>query len=67
MSAMQALEKAINAAGGLSKLAKMLEVKPQVVHNWRVRGIPAERVLDIERATGVPRNKLRSDLYPERA
>lgn len=61
---MQAIEKAINAAGGLSKLADLLNVKPQVVHNWRSRGIPAERVLEVERVTGIPRHKLRSDLYP---
>lgn len=65
---MQAIEKAITAAGGLSKLADLLDVKPQVVHNWRSRGVPAERVLEVERVTGVSRHQLRSDLYPrERA
>jgi DNA-binding transcriptional regulator YdaS (Cro superfamily) len=26
--------------------------------------LPAERVLDIERVTGIPRHELRPDLYP---
>lgn len=32
---------------------------------WKNRGrIPALRVLDVERATGIPRYKIRPDLYP---
>jgi len=63
---MSAIKKAIRAAGGLSLLAAKLDVTPQVVVNWRKRGIPAERVLDIERATEgkVTRFQLRPDLYP---
>ena len=66
-----ALEKAIRAAGGLTALAEKLEVRPQAVHNWRTRGVPAERVLEIEKATvgdggdpAVTRHDLRPDLYP---
>lgn len=65
------LERAIGAAGGLTKLADKMKVSPQVVANWRSRGIPAERVLELERATadeaGMPqvtRHELRPDLYP---
>ena len=68
------LERAIKLAGGLAKLAEKMEVTPQVIHNWRHRGIPAERVLEIERATldeaGIPkvsRHDLRPDLYPREA
>lgn len=68
---MNALQAAIDAAGTLTELARRLNVTPQVVSNWRSRGIPAERVLDVERATanddGVPmvtRHQLRPDLYP---
>ena len=64
---MEPIERAIEQAGGLSKLADLLKVKPQVVHNWRSRGIPAERVLEIEAATGIERHELRSDLYPKEA
>jgi len=67
-----ALLKAIELAGGLSALARAINVKPQVVANWKRRGVPAERVLDLERATvdaatGAPRvtrSDLRPDLYP---
>jgi DNA-binding transcriptional regulator YdaS (Cro superfamily) len=72
---MEAIERAISAAGGLSKLANRLGVKPQVIHNWRARGVPAERVLDLEAATVDPetgrpqvtRHQLRCDLYPVEA
>jgi DNA-binding transcriptional regulator YdaS (Cro superfamily) len=71
---MNALERAIEAAGGLTKLAAKLEVSPQVIVNWRKRNnVPAPRVLDVEaacvdEATGEPRvtrHDLRPDLYPD--
>lgn len=70
---MKALERAIEVAGGLTKLADRLEVSPQVIVNWRKRGnVPPDRVLAIEAATvdadsGLPavtRHDLRPDLYP---
>ena len=70
---MECLEKAINAVGGLSKLAEKLEVSPQVIVNWRKRGrVPPDRVLALEAATvdqvtgrpRVTRQELRPDLYP---
>ena len=69
---MGALERAIEAVGSLTELAKRLEVSPQVIVNWRNRGIPAERVLEVEKATlddstgepRVTRYDLRPDLYP---
>ena len=57
------LEKAIKAAGSSVKLAAMLGVKYQSIQYWK-RRIPAERVLEIERVTGVSRHELRPDLYP---
>lgn len=64
---MTPLDKAIEQAGGLSVLAGRIGASPQAVLNWRKRGIPAERVLDIEKATDghVSRHELRGDLYPE--
>jgi len=67
---MTALERAIAKVGGVVELARLIKSTPQVVVNWRKRGIPAKRVLDIERATEgkVTRHQLRPDLYPiERA
>jgi DNA-binding transcriptional regulator YdaS (Cro superfamily) len=46
-----AIVRAIIAVGGPAKLAACLEVTPQVVINWRKRGVPAERCPAIERAT----------------
>lgn len=37
---MEILEIAIKAAGGVGKLAYILDVKQNVVSNWRVRGVP---------------------------
>lgn len=61
-----AIQKAALAAGGQSALARSLNVTPQAVQKMCASGrVPAERVLDIERVTGVGRTELRPDLYPE--
>lgn len=58
------IDRAIKAAGGLGALAKTIGVSPQAVDKWRRKGVPAERVLAIEAATGVSRHDLRPDVYP---
>lgn len=59
----KALTKAKEIAGGNVGLAKKLGgLTPQAVSQWR--RVPVERVLDVERATGVPRHELRPDIYP---
>lgn len=60
-----AIQKAAKAAGGQSALARSLKVTPQAVQKMCATGrVPAERVLDIERLTGIGRSELRPDLYP---
>jgi DNA-binding transcriptional regulator YdaS (Cro superfamily) len=62
---MRVMERIIKAAGGQSELARRLDIRQQSVYQWVVRGrVPAERVLDVERITGVPRHQIRPDLYP---
>lgn len=62
---MSSVQVAIDAAGGQAALARMIGIKRVSVHQWKTRGvIPAERVLAVEQATGVPRHVLRPDLYP---
>jgi Bacterial toxin YdaS len=53
--------KAIRAGGGQSALARALKINRQAIHRWT--RIPADRILEIERVTGVPREELRPDLY----
>ena len=45
------LDRASDIIGGTTKLAAAIGVTAQVVSNWRVRGVPAERCPDIELAT----------------
>ncbi len=56
------LERAIDAAGGLTKLAASLGITKQAVLQWEE--VPPLRVLAVERASGVSRHELRPDLYP---
>jgi DNA-binding transcriptional regulator YdaS (Cro superfamily) len=60
----EALQLAIDAAGGLRALARRLEISAPSIIGWRTGGVPAERVLPIEKETGVSRHFLRPDIYP---
>jgi DNA-binding transcriptional regulator YdaS (Cro superfamily) len=46
-----------------AELARRLgNITSQAISQWR--RIPAERVLEVERVTGIPRHELRPDIYP---
>jgi TorA maturation chaperone TorD len=57
------VEKAVQAAGGASALARALGISQPAISSWK--RIPAERVLAIESITGISRSELRPDLYPQ--
>ncbi|WP_354250585.1 YdaS family helix-turn-helix protein [Bradyrhizobium sp. LA3.X] len=60
-AALDEAKRAVRGSTGLSRALKG-EITPQAVSQWKQ--VPAERVLDVERATGVSRHRLRPDLYP---
>lgn len=53
---------AAEKAGGIVKLSLALGLSRGAASQWR--RIPAERVLEVERLTGLAREILRPDLYP---
>ena len=53
---------AIAVTKGVAALARALRINVTSVYAWR--RVPRGRVLAIENATGIPRNRLRPDLYP---
>ncbi len=57
----QGLNEAIRAAGGVSELARRIGISQPSISNWN--RIPAERVVEVEAATGIERVVLRPDLY----
>lgn len=48
----------------LALLASLVGIDKATATRWAQRRIPAERVLEVERLTGVPRHELRPDIYP---
>lgn len=58
------IELAIEAAGSGAELARRIGVTQQAVAAWAAeKTIPPRRVLDVERATGVPRRVLAPELF----
>lgn len=47
----------------LVDLAREIKVDKATVTRWAKKRIPAERVLDVERLTGISKEELRPDLY----
>lgn len=60
--AQEALDLAKMAVGG-AEIARAVGVSAPAVSQWTV--CPAERVLAVEKATGVSRHLLRPDIYPK--
>ncbi len=62
---MTELDKAIAAAGGVSKLAALVGLLPMAITQWKKRGVPAERCIQVEAAVGGATNryKLRPDVF----
>lgn len=63
----EALQRAINAKNGQLPLARAIGTSQSNVWEWlnrSRRGVPAEWVLKVEAATGVPRHELRPDIFP---
>ncbi len=60
------IEAAAETCGGLTKLAASIGQSPQVVSNWRTRGVPIEHCVAIEVATegAVTRRDLRPTDWP---
>jgi len=59
---LEIVSKAAQKVGGITALARELGIKHPAFYLWK--RVPAERVLPIERITGISRHDLRPDLYP---
>lgn len=64
------LDRAADVVGGTAKLAAILGVTKQAVSSWKTHGVPIQRCIPIEKATGgvVTRLDLRPDarqIWPE--
>lgn len=59
--AIDSLRRLKKAPGMIAKLARDLEISRAAIYGWKV--VPADRVLQIEHYTAIPRHELRPDLY----
>jgi DNA-binding transcriptional regulator YdaS (Cro superfamily) len=67
MSEKHPLDRAAFAVDGVGKLAGILRVSSSAICNWKKRGVPIDRCVAIERATGgqVGRKDLRPNDWAE--
>jgi DNA-binding transcriptional regulator YdaS (Cro superfamily) len=63
MPVIAVIDKAANHLGSLTALAKAMGVTRNTFYQWQ--RVPAERVLQIEKLTGISRHEMRPDLYPQ--
>lgn len=61
----EGLRRALEAAGGPSNLARLLGITQPSVSNWTE--VPLDRLLAVEKVTGVSRRVLRPDLFRKAA
>ena len=59
-----AVEAGAQVFGTRAELARQMNVSRQTLNSWRVRGVPANRVILFAKVTGLPRALIRPDLYP---
>ena len=52
-------------AGGVIEVAKRLGITIGAIYNWQGKGVPAKRLVKLERITGTDRSLIRPDLYKE--
>lgn len=66
MGPMEKLLEYLNAERGRRlKLAESLKIFPSAISQWDK--VPAERVRDVSRFTGIPAEELRPDIFSEAA
>ena len=46
-------------------LAERMDVWQSTISRWLNGRVPAERVLELEQLTNIPRKDLRTDIYPD--
>lgn len=61
MASMNGMDLIRSQRGTMAKIAAELRLSRAAVAMWRK--VPAERVVEVERATGISRHLLRPDLY----
>ncbi len=58
---MMHIKEIIKKAGGGVKLAKKIGIYHSAVYRWK--HIPVQRLSDVEKITGIPREELRPDIF----
>jgi DNA-binding transcriptional regulator YdaS (Cro superfamily) len=56
-----ALDRFLSVRGNQKELAAELGIQSQAISQWRQ--VPLNRVLEVERVTGIPREQLRPDFF----
>lgn len=62
IESVRAMDRLLRAKRGLiAHIARELKILPQAIHQWRQ--VPLDRVIEVEKATGIHRSLLRPDFF----
>lgn len=61
VSMIEIVKRAARLSGGITALAGALKINRQAIYQWS--RVPAERVIPVERISGISREELRPDLF----
>lgn len=59
----KSVAEAVTRIGGAHAVASIMGVSSTAVLHWIYRNCPAERCVELERLSGVPREQLRPDIF----
>lgn len=59
----KAVADAVTRVGGAHAVAMIMNVSSTAVLHWIYRNCPAERCVELEKISGIPREELRPDIF----
>lgn len=57
------VEEIVRVLRGFNRAAEAIGISEQALARWHMRGVPPKRCIQVEKLTGIPRERLRPDVF----